>query len=120
MTQREHTLVSSRVLVLPALKELEELLCPPLLKETHKRALDRLHLRTRHLGDLAIAVDITAGDLLELEVPSDVGVDEDASELSRGDDELGNEIDGVVAVAAEVLGDSLIGPELAVELCVEE
>ena len=110
------TLVSGRILILPALEELEELLRPPLLKKTHERALDRLHLRAGDLGDPAIAVDETACDLLELEVTGDIGVDEDASELSRGDDELGNEIDGVVAVAPKVLGDGLIGSELAVEL----
>ncbi len=110
------TLVSSRIFVLPALEKLEELLRPPLFEETHKRAFDRLHLRTGHLGDPAIAVNEAACDLLELEVAGDVGVDEDAGELSRRDDKLGDEIDGVVAVAAEVLRDGLIGSELAVEL----
>ena len=74
--------MSSRVLVLPALQELEELLRPPLLEETHERALDSLHLRARHLGDLAIAVHETTGDLLELQVASDVGVDENTGQFS--------------------------------------
>ena len=43
-------------------------------------------------------------------------MDENARELSRGDDELGNEIDGIVAIAAEVLRGRLVGPELAVKL----
>ena len=110
------TLVGSRVLILPALKELEELLRPPLLKQTHEGTLHRLHLRARNFGDLAITIHETARDLLELEVASDIGVDENARELSRGDDELGNEIDSVVAVATEILGHSLVGPELAVQL----
>ena len=108
--------MSRRIVVLPALQELKELLCATLLEETHQRALDCLHLRARHLRDLALAVDEAARDLLELEVAGDIGVDEDASELSGSDDELGNEIDGVVAVAPKVLGDGLIGAELAVEL----
>ena len=110
------TLVGSRVLVLPVLKELEELLRSPLLEETHEGALDRLHLRAGYLGDLAIAVDKAARDLLELEVAGDVGVDQDASELSGSDDELRNEIDGVVTVAAKIRRDGLVGSELAVEL----
>ena len=109
------TLVGRRVIVLPVLKELEELLCPPLLKETHERTLDRLHLRTGDFGDLAVAVDVTARNLLELEVARYIGVDKDAGELARRDDELGDEIDGIVAVTAELLG-RRSAPELAVEL----
>ena len=44
-------------------------------------------------------------------------MDKNAREFSGGNDELGNEIDGVVAIAAEVLRGRLVGPELAVELC---
>lgn len=109
------TLVGRRVIVLPVLKELEELFCPPLLKETHERALDGLHLRTGDLGDLAIAVDVAARDLLELEVARHVSVDKDSSELARRDDEFGDEIDGIVAIATELLGRRR-APELAVEL----
>ena len=84
------TLVSGRILILPALEELEELLRPPLLKETHKRALDRLHLRRGDLGDLAIAIHEAAGDLLKFEIAGDVGVHQDLGQLARRDDELGN------------------------------
>ena len=112
-------MVGRWVAVLPVLEELEEFLCPPLLKETHEGALDGLHLRAGDLGDLAITVDVTAGDLLELEVARHIGVDKDAGELARRDDELGNEIDSVVTVAAEVLGHSLVGSELAVQLHVD-
>ena len=108
--------MSRRVVILPGLKELEELLCPPLLKETHKWALHRLHLRAGDLADLAIAVDEATCNLLELEVTRHVGMDEDASELARSDDEFGDEIDSVVAVATKVSGNGLIGAELAVEL----
>ena len=70
------------IFIFPSLQELEELLRPPLLEETHERALDSLHLRARHFGDLAIAVHETTGDLLELQVASDVGVDENTGQFS--------------------------------------
>ena len=106
----------SRVLVLPALQELEELLRSPLLEETHKGAPDRLHLRAGHLGDLAIAVDEAARDLLKLEVARHVRVHEDARQLARRDDELRDEVHRVVAVAPQLGRRRLVGPELAVEL----
>lgn len=81
--------MGSRVFVFPSLQELKELLCPPLLKQAHQRALHSLHLRTGDLGDPAIAVDVAARDLLEFEVTGDVSVDQDFRELSRGDDEFG-------------------------------
>ena len=108
--------MSSRVLVLPALEELEELLRPTLLKKTHERALYRFHLRAGDLRDFAITIYEAAGDLLEFKVTGNVGVDQDTRELSRGDDELGNKIDGVVTVTTEILGDGLVGSELAVQL----
>ena len=110
------TLVSSGILILPPLKELKELLRPPLLKEAHERATDSLHLVTWHLGDLAITVDEAACDLLELQVTSHVGVDEDLGQLARGDDELWDKVNGVVAVASKLSWGRLIWPELAVEL----
>ena len=108
--------MSVRVIGPPVLKELEELLRSPLLKEAHKRALDSLHLSRRDLGDLAITVYEATRDLLELKVPRHIGVDEDTCQLSGSDDELGDEVDSVVAVATKVSGNRLIGAELAVEL----
>ena len=108
--------MSSRVLVLPALQELEELLRPPLLEETHERALDSLHLRARHLGDLAIAVHKAARDLLELKVPSDIGVDENLGQFTGCDDELGDQVHRVVAIPAKICWGRLVWPELAIEL----
>ena len=108
--------MGSRVLVLPVLQELEELLRSPLLKETHERTPHSLHLVTGDLRDLAITVDEAASDLLELEIPSDFGVYEDLGELARRDDELGDEIYGVVAVAAELGRWGLLIPELAIKL----
>ena len=94
--------MGSRVLVLPVLQELEELLRSPLLKETHEGALDRLHLRAGYLGDLAIAVDEAARDLLELEVSGHIRVYEDLRELSRCNDELGDKINGVITITTEL------------------
>ena len=108
--------MSCRILVLPTLKELEELLCPPLLKETHERTLDRLHLRARDFGDLAIAVDEAARDLLELEVARHVRVHEDARQLAGRDDELGDEVDSIVTVTSKFGRRRLIWPEFTVEL----
>ena len=108
--------MSGRVFILPALQELEELLGAPLLKETHKRTLHGLHLVTGDLRDLAIAVHKATCDLFELEVTSDVGVDKDLSELSRGDDELGNKVNSVISVASKLRRRALVWSELAVQL----
>ena len=108
--------MSSGVFVPPPLKELEELLRPPLLKETHERTLHSLHLVTWDLGDLAIAVHEGAGNLLELQVASDISVNEDLGELARRDDELGDQVDSVVTVASQLGRGSLVWSELAVQL----
>ncbi len=110
--------MSGRVLVLPVLQELEELLRAPFLEEALERALHGLHLVARHLRDLAIAVDEAASDLLEFEVARHVRVHEDLRELAGCDDELGDQIDRLVAVAPELGGRGLVLPELAVQLCV--
>lgn len=109
-----HTLMGMRVLVFPALQELEELLGSPLLEETHERAANGLHLIAGDFGDPAIAVHVAAGNLLELQVANDVRVHEDLSELARRDDELGNQVHGVVSVATQLCGRALIWLELAV------
>lgn len=108
--------MSSRVFVLPALKELEELLRPPLLKEAHERALKCLYLVTGDLRDLAVTVDEATSDLLELKVTRDISVDEDLSELSGSDDKLGNEVNGVVSVTSKLRRRALVWPELAIQL----
>lgn len=112
----ERTLVSSGIIVLPVLKEFKELLCATLLKETHERATDSLHLRTGDLRDLAVTEHEGASDLLELEVARNIGVDEDLGELARCNDKLGYKVHGVVAVTAELSWRSLVGAELAVQL----
>ena len=43
-------------------------------------------------------------------------MDKNAGELARGDNELGDGVDGIVAVATEFLGRGG-APELAVKLC---
>lgn len=104
------------VVLLPVLNVEEEVAGAALLKETHKRRADSLRLVGRHLGDLAVAVNKRAGNLLELEVASDIGVDENLGELARRQDELGDEVDGVVAVTAKREG---LGGSSATELLVE-
>lgn len=108
--------MGGRIVVLPTLQELEEFLRATLFKETHQRALDCLHFRAGDLGDLAVAIDEAAGDLLELEVASDIGVHEDLREFSRCDDELWDEIDSVIPITTEPLGGRLICAEFSVEL----
>jgi len=110
------TLMGSRVLVFPVLQELKELFGAALFKDAHERAPDSLHLSAGNLRDSAVAVHEATGDLLELEITSDVGVDEDLGQFTGRDDEFGHEVDGVVAVASKVCGGFDAGPEFAVEL----
>ena len=112
--------MSGRVLVFPSLEKLEEFLRPPFLKQTHKGTGDRLHFSARDFGNPSIAIDKASCDLLEFEIPRDVRVDEDLGELPRGDDEFGNKIDGVIAIAAQFFGCFLGRPELAPELGAEQ
>ena len=104
------------IIILPVLQELEELLCPAFLEQAHERTLDRLHLSTWYFGDPAVTENETARDLLELEVASNIGMNEDPGKFSRGDNELGDEIDSVIPVASEFSGWGLVRAELAVEL----
>ena len=108
--------MGSGIVVLPVLQELEELLGSPLLEETHQGRLDGFHFCGRNLGDPAIPVDETSGDLLELEVSGDFCVDQDLREFTRSKDELWYQINVVVPVPSELGGYGLIWAEFAVEL----
>ncbi len=114
--RERQTLMGSGIIVFPVLKELEEFLGSPLFKETHQRTLDGLHFSTRDFGDPSITIDETPSNLLELEVAGDIGVNKDLCELHRSDDELGNEIDGIITVTAKFRGRLLAWTELAVQL----
>lgn len=92
----------SRIILFPRLQKHEEVPRAPFLKQAHERTHDRLHLGTGHLGDPAVPVHVGTRDDFELEVPDDVGVHEHTRELARGEDEFGDEVDGIVAVSAEV------------------
>jgi hypothetical protein len=105
-----------RIFILPALQELEELLCASFLEKPHQRTLDGLHLGTGHLGDLSIPIDITSGDLLEFQISSDIGVDQNLGEFPRGDDEFGNQINVIVAIPSQLCRWFSTVPELAPEL----
>ena len=109
-------MVGRRVVIFPSLEKLEELLRSTFLKEAHQRTSDRLHLGAWHFGNPAIAVDKTACDLLEFEIARDIRMDKDLGKLPRGDDELGDKIDGVVAIAAQLFRCLLSRPEFAPEL----
>jgi hypothetical protein len=113
---RRKTLMGGRIFILPVLQELEEFLRPALFEETHQWAFDCLHFGAGNLGDLAVAIDEAARDLLELEVASDISVHEDFREFSGCDDELWDEIDSVIPITTEPGGGSLICSELSVEL----
>lgn len=111
-----HATVSGGIVGPVVLDVLEELLGSALLKETHQGTTDSLHLGGGDLGDDTIAVDVRAGDLLELEVAGNVGVGQDLDELSVGHHELGDQVNVVVAVLAEGGGRSLTIAELFEEL----
>lgn len=103
------------VVIFPALDKFKELFRATFLKEAHERGLDGLHLGARDLGDLAVAVHERTSDLLELEVASDIGVNQYLGELAGRDDELGDKVDRVVAVASKLRWWSAIA-EFAIEL----
>ena len=115
-----HTLVSARVALLKAANPLQKVLGPPLLEDTHERAAQRLACIAGHFGHgctgAAALLDVAAGNLLELEIAGDISMDEYLGELARRDDELGNQVDSVVAIASQLSGRGLIWPELAVQL----
>jgi len=106
----------SRVFVLPVLQKLEELLSSPLLEQAHQWTLYCFHLSTGDLGDPSIAIHKATSDLLELEVAGNLGVDKDPSELSRGNDELGDEIYSVVTITPELRWGCLVRTKLAIQL----
>lgn len=108
------------IFVLPPLQELEELLRASLLEQAHEWTLDSLHLCARNFGDLAVAVYKTTSDLLELEVPRHIGVNENLGELARCDDEFGDEINGVITIAPKLGWCCLVCLELAVQLATSE
>ena len=105
------------VVVLPILNELKELLCPPLLKQSHELTSHCLHLCSRYFGDPSIAVYIGCCNLLELEVSCDVCVYEHLCEFTIGHEELWDEVHCIVPVAADVCGDGLVRSKLLPELC---
>jgi len=78
----ERTLVGNRIVISPSLEELEELLRPPFLEQTHKWTGESLHLCAGNLGDPTIAVDEATRDLLELEISCNVGVHQNFGKLA--------------------------------------
>jgi len=109
-------LMGCRVVIFPILEEGKEVPRPPLFKEAHQGRLQRLRFIRRYLGDFAIPIDERASDLLEIEVTGDVGVDEDLGEFTGGDDELGDQVNCVVAVATELCWRLIRSLEVTIEL----
>lgn len=107
--------MSGRIIVLPVLQELEKAPRPSLLKQPHQATRECLPFIGRHLGDSSVPEHIGAGDLLEFEVSGDVGLDEHLRELTGCQNELWNQIDGVVSVPTEALGRGRVA-EFVVEL----
>jgi len=95
-------LMGCRVIIFPILEEGKEVSCPPLFKEAHQGRFQCLRFCRGYLGNFAIPIDERASDLLELKVTGHVGMDEDLGKFTRGDDELGDQVDCVVAVATEL------------------
>lgn len=107
--------MSGRVVVLPVLQEHEERPRPSLLEQPHQAAPQRLALVRGDLVDPSVSVDVGPGDLLEFEVADDVGVNEHAGEGTAGQDEFGDQVDGIVTVTTEVVGSGRV-TELLEEL----
>lgn len=110
------TLVSSGVIILPVLNELEEFLGSPLLKKAHQGRFDCFQFGGGDLGDLSIPVDEATGDLFEFEVFGDLRVDQDACKFTRSDDKLWYQIDVIVPVPAKVGRHGLVWTKFTVEL----
>mmetsp|Transcript_31846 Transcript_31846/g.101320 ORF Transcript_31846/g.101320 Transcript_31846/m.101320 type:complete len:483 (-) Transcript_31846:66-1514(-) len=71
------------------------------LEHAHERRRDGLLRRRRHLLHLAVLHHERPRDLLELQVRFHARVHQDLHERAAGHDELGHEVDVVVAVGAE-------------------
>lgn len=110
------TSVGGRIVDIQLLQILKEGPDFILLPDAQEIALDSFRLGAGDLVDLAAAINKACRDLLELKVPSNVGVDEDVGEFTGGDDELGDEVDSVVAVATKLSWRFLSRSELAIKL----
>lgn len=86
---------------------LDEALHPALLEHAHEGRLQGLGGIRWDLGDSGLGAGTllheAACNLLELEVPGDIGGDEDVGQLARGHEELGNQVDVPVVGAAVFL-----------------
>ena len=93
----------------------EELAEATLLEQTHERRSKGLLGGGGDLEDLAVLVHVRSIDGLELQVASYLGVEEHLGKIAAGHDELGDEIDVVVAVGTEERR-GLTGLELFVQV----
>ena len=108
--------MSGGIIILPSLKEFKEFLCPSFLKKTHERTFDSFHFSTGNFGYSPVTVNKAAGDLLEFHISSNIGMDKDLREFSRRNDELRDQIDGIITVSTKFRGRWLVGSEFAIQL----
>lgn len=86
---------------------MQEALSSPLLEQAHQRTPQCLGSIGRHLchrrASAITNLDIAAGNLLELEIPGDIGGNEDVGELAIGHEQLWHEVDVPVICPAVFL-----------------
>lgn len=108
------------VLGVESANPLNEGLHASLLEDTHERRSQSLGGIRGHLGDGSLVggtlLDVAASDLLELEVPCDIGRNENVGQLAGGHEELGDKVDVPVVEAAILLPGILAFAEVSVLL----
>lgn len=112
--------MTSRVLLLEVTNPLKELLGTSLLEHAHQRGAQSFtgiggHLGYGRLRALAL-LDVAASNLLELEVPSDVGGHQNVGQLSVRHEELRDQVDIPVIDPSIFLPRFLAGANVAVFL----
>jgi hypothetical protein len=116
----KQTLVGAWVLLIDFSNPFQELLCPPLLEETHQRRSKSFTRIGRHLGDCGLGaaslLDIAARNLLEIEVSRNVGGDEDVCQFSIGHQQFWYEVDIPVICPSILLPGFFSGANVAILL----
>lgn len=91
-----------------------------LLEDPHEGRSQSLSSIRGHLGDCSLVggtlLDVAASDLLELEVPCNIGGDENVGQFAGGHEELGDKVDVPVVEAAILLPGLLAFAEVTVLL----
>jgi hypothetical protein len=93
--------MSGGIVVLPSLKEFEELLRPPLLKKTHKWTFDGFHFSTGHFRYPPVTINKATSDLLEFHVSGNIGMDKNLCKFPRSNDEFRDQINGIITISTK-------------------